>query len=127
LSASASQRSPGRKRSDRSTNEDSVPGSGTGCGCTKSYRINDPREKERPVGLVSSVRPMKLADALPLPVSCRVKMGGASDGLVTGLSRYPFITAVKVNGTSTRVEPSSVSVAVGVVIVPVLNATCAMG
>ena len=52
------------------------------------------------------MRPMKLADALPLPVSSTVKMGGALDGLVTGLSRYPFITAVKVNGTSTRVEPS---------------------
>src|SRR5215208_4615704 len=66
--------------------------------------------------------PMKLADALPLPVSSTVKMGGASDGLVTGLSRYSFITAEKLNGTSTSDWPSSVSVTAGVVIVPELNA-----
>jgi len=49
------------------------------------------------------------------------------DGLVTGLSRYPFITAVKLNGTSTRDWPSSVSVTAGVVIVPELNATYVSG
>jgi transposase len=104
-----------------------VPGSGTGCACTKSYSISEPREKERPVGLTSSARPMKLADALPLPVSSTVKMGGALDGLVTGLSRNPFITAVKLNGTSTSDRPSSVSVTAGVVIVPELNATKVSG
>src|SRR5918994_1493338 len=63
--------------------KNNVPGSGTGCACTNSYRISEPREKERPAGLASSVRPMKLADALPLPVRSSVKRGGASEGLVS--------------------------------------------
>ena len=43
----------------------------------------------RPSGPFSSTRPIKLADALPLPVRFTVKMGGASDGLVTGTLQIP--------------------------------------
>src|SRR3954470_21306251 len=66
----------------------SVPGSGTGCDRVNSYRTESGwTEYDRTP--VSSTSPKKLADALPRPVRFTVKFGGASEGRVTGLSRYP--------------------------------------
>src|SRR5215212_4684750 len=76
---------------------------------------------------LSSTKPKKPAEALPLPARFTVKIGSASEGRISGCSRKPFITPVKVNGTSTSEEPSSVSVPVGAVNVPDENPTYTSG